>query len=283
MALRTPPLATVLAAALTVGRAAATFTFGDVTGNLAKSGSQSSSHTSSSSVSTVSASVKCGADTYASSYRGHTHDYITAVTRMVRDACSYSWEGSLEVLRDEVSGWAGAWASATADAAAGCTSKVSGGGKAQGCAISEAAAYAYEVAFAAAHATAAADAFAEYCSCNNAAAWAFADADLFLVLIADVFSQASSTACAADNEASSAAARTSCYASVAADTYAKALATANIAAECGYWQDAGVTAAVMAQVGSDLYVTEACSFVEDREKLTGASTAGSAWTRTIRG
>lgn len=86
---------------------------------------------------------------------------------------------------------------ATADAAAACTSKVSGGGKAQGCAISEAAAYAYEVAFAAAHATAAADAFTEYCSCNNAAAWAFADADLFLVLIADVFSQASSTACAA--------------------------------------------------------------------------------------
>lgn len=34
-----------------------------------------------------------------------------AVTRMVRDACSYSWEGSLEVLRDEASGWAGAWAS----------------------------------------------------------------------------------------------------------------------------------------------------------------------------
>lgn len=78
MRCRTPPLATVLAAALTVGRAAATFTFGDVTRNLAKSGSQSSPHTSSSSVSTVSASVKCGADTYASSYRGHTHDYITA-------------------------------------------------------------------------------------------------------------------------------------------------------------------------------------------------------------
>lgn len=85
----------------------------------------------------------------------------------------------------------------------------------------------------------------------------------------------------ADNEASSAAARTSCYASVAADTYAKALATANIAAECGYWQDAGVTAAVMAEVGSDLYVTEACSFVEDREGLTGASTAGSAWARAV--
>ena len=85
----------------------------------------------------------------------------------------------------------------------------------------------------------------------------------------------------ADNEASSAAARTSCYASVAVDTYAKALATANIAAECGYWQDARVTADVMAEVGSDLYVSEACSFVEDREGLTGASAAGSARTRAV--
>ena len=79
---------------------------------------------------------------------------------------------------------------------ASCTSAVSGGGKAQGCAWAEADAYAVSVAYAEAHASATAEAFASWCVCENAEAWAFGSADLMLALIAEAHAEAKSIACA---------------------------------------------------------------------------------------
>lgn len=84
---------------------------------------------------------------------------------------------------------------ATVDTSAKCTSKVSGGGKAQGCAFSAASSSAFQVAFAKAHASATSAAFAKYCSCNKAASFSFGESETFLTLVSGAYTKASSVAC----------------------------------------------------------------------------------------
>ena len=88
-------------------------------------------------------------------------------------------------------------AQVTADASAACESKVTGGGKAKGCAYATTFSFAFQVAYAQAHAQASAEAFARHCSCNDAEAWAFGEADFFIALLADAFAEAEATVCSA--------------------------------------------------------------------------------------
>lgn len=90
----------------------------------------------------------------------------------------------------------GACMQAAASTEASCSSRVSGGGTAHGCAYSEANALAAASAYATVHANATADAFAKYCTCANAEAWSFGDADLFVDLWVNAYATSSSTACA---------------------------------------------------------------------------------------
>ena len=85
---------------------------------------------------------------------------------------------------------------AAARASAECTTKVSGGGKAEGCALSQTNSDAAASAYAEVHAKATAEAFAEFCSCADAEAWSFTSADLFLDLWSEAYVEVSAAACA---------------------------------------------------------------------------------------
>lgn len=115
--------------------------FHDFTSTLSKGRSSFQSSKSSSSITTVSTSVSCSSSSFAGSYEDSKSDYIKAgatapctvmmhnssqrrqlsgqhvnrsccaVADLIKDACNKDWDQSyLSNLRDNVMGWAGAWA-----------------------------------------------------------------------------------------------------------------------------------------------------------------------------
>lgn len=92
----------------------------------------------------------------------------------------------------------GAMLQAAASAQSNCFSSVSGGGKAQGCAYSEAFVYAVSNSYATVHAQASSEAFAQHCShkCANADSWSFSQSDASLFLLTDAYAEVVTSVCA---------------------------------------------------------------------------------------
>lgn len=240
-----------------------------------KDGKSTKGSYSRSSTKRVSASAKCSSSAWTEEYESHMDSYIKAVADVVAGVCDPAWYGSPVEATKTMRGWASAYAKAAAKATAECTTKTSGGGKAEGCAYSEADSNAAARAYAEVHAKASAEAFAEFCSCGNAEAWSFNEANIFLDLWAEAYAEASAAACASGNQKSSAEAYADCYGNVISETFAFAAAKASANAGCGAgYKNIDAQTEVQARVNAETNEYSSCQIRTNKKGLSKATAKG---------